>query len=87
MPAIGCQDSVSQPDSSSGRGGGAGVSFFTVTCEEPLWNLGERNPQELGGFDCTARYDKTAERGRLGWRGAGGVQEAFTQPSDHLLGP
>lgn len=82
MPAIGCQDSVSRPDSSSGWGGG--VSFFTVTCEEPLWNLGERNSQEQGGFDCTPRYDKTAERGWGGGVGAGSLHSTLRSPARSL---
>lgn len=91
MPTMGCQDSVSEPDSSSALAGHSSQGHARRAATEAGR---ERNGEAEGprsGFDCTECTDKATGKGRLGQgngeAGSGLLlpQEDLTHPSDHQI--
>lgn len=90
VPTMGCQDSVSQPDSSSTQAGHSSQRHL----RRPAMETGRKGNGEAEGprpgLDCTECSDKTTGKGRPGqgnrgsWLGLVLPQEDLTHPSDHL---
>ena len=91
VPTMGCQDSVSRPNSGSTQ---AGQSLFTVTSEKTSdgdrqrgGNGGARGTAPWVRLDCTGCSDKTTGKGRLGQGSRGKLAGATVTPRKSSLIP